>query len=641
MDFLLLLILCPLLMIAPGAWISFTLFDRNLGYMLRLALAIAFSPFVVGLQVLALSWLNVPFTIAAPLTLLNIFALRLMFPKRAAAIAPMPAPSTWAVMACTGVLTAVLIAAWMIEPGLRTYSWHNFMQINPIYEIARLPERLEEWDLAGYGIHFSWLGHIQIAVIAWLADTSPFYVHPVTNIGALFATIALLSATVVRFRPTAPVFSVFAATTAFLSTNLIGIVLSYFGDADWRIGETRLCSIFYKYFNVDLMTTGIALMCGAMLMAIMAAQERRRHGIYLACLCAAALACIYPFLFPLTFAAIGMAWVGPRLVQLLETKRLTLERGDGSAFLALVAALIVFALNIKLLGGDESIIAFSDPASVRTDLTFIFKAVGLWTPLLALSCYIVWKQRDVARGMLLICGAMAVVLYLLFRLPAADQYKFMFAGLLAMMPLAAAEAIGALQRLGRLAAPVGAAIAVCIVAIAAPHLWRDHLPWSGVAEAPALREDNFFVEPVAPELAWTMAVRERTPADTILFAPETRLPLSGYTARAAYIPVDFEPRSVRYGFLMTVSELADVKALRTAVLDQRTAIVRAAYRPNANYARIVTELARMHRPIAIVGAPNEPFIVWLRASRIGATIYQDEHAAVQLVSAGVTAVEGE
>src|SRR5689334_14759195 len=142
MDFLLLALLCPILMIAPGAWIAFALFDRNLGYMLRLALAIAFSPFVVGLQVLALAQLGVTFTVAAPLTLLNIFAFRLMMPKRARVVEPSPAPSVWAVGLCVGILTSALIAAWLIEPGLRTYSWHNFMQINPIYEVARLPEHL-------------------------------------------------------------------------------------------------------------------------------------------------------------------------------------------------------------------------------------------------------------------------------------------------------------------------------------------------------------------------------------------------------------------------------------------------------------------------------------------------------------------
>jgi hypothetical protein len=626
--------LCPVLLVAPGGFLAFTLFDNRLAYALRLALAVALSPLVIGLEILALTSAGLSFEAAAPFTLLNIGAAALMRPRRGA-IASVAAPDLRAVAACAAALAIWLVAGWLIEPGLRVYAWHNMMQAAPLYEIAQLPDPIEEWDLAGFTVHYPWLGHIQIAVMAKLADISPFYVYPIANIVTLFPTVALLGACVLRLRPAAPIAAPIAATGALLSTNLLGVIAHMTGVG--HEGESRLCAILYKYINFDVMTYGIAITAGAMLAIIVALQrpfERLRWHLA-ACATAAALAVLYPLMFPVLFIFLGAALAAPKLFTLIETRRLALDRTDLVAAGALAASFGAFWLNAQLLAEGEasSLVQFSDLAKVREWIVLAILAAGAWTPFLALALVRSWREKDAVRAAMLMTGAASLVSFLVLILPAQDQYKFMYVGLLVMIPLIADEALGLFGRLPRLGGVAAAATAAAFGGLVVVHVTRDHWPWFGVTDSPVLAEDRFIVEPIAPELAWTIAVRDQAPPDTVIVTPPSRMPFSVFAQRASYMPADVE-FPYRFGHLIhTGDTLVEIKGLPREVIDSRTTLVESLYAPEVatDYTAAVSELRSLGRAVAVAGEPGNAFLAWLEANNLGQPLYEDDMTLVVLI----------
>jgi hypothetical protein len=627
MNWAALVLISPIMMIAPGGWVAFTAFDRGLGPTVRLALAIALSPAVLALQVLTLTTLGASFDLAAKLLLLNAGAFWLMRPSRQTMNA---GPNLLALLACFALFVAALLAEWIFEPRLRIYSWHNFMQAAAVYQIARLPAPMEQWDLAGHGLHYSWLGHIQTTATAWLADASPFYAHPIGNIAALFSFLALLSAATMRLAPQRAIGAVVASVGAFLSTNLAGIAMHYAGVHD-GIGETRLCTLFYKFFNFETMTSGMPLAAGALLMAVRAAQSPAQQRWLLgACVCAAAVAIVYPLLFPGALFVCAAAWSAPKLWRLIETRRLDFGRSDLIAVAALAASLAVLGIHLYLLGSEGGHATLKNKWVMAWAFGRGFKSAVAWTPLLALAAWRLWREKDVARTALMMAALAAAALFVSIELPTLAEYKFMFAALLALMPIVADEALRLLSQWGRAGLTAGVAFLALIVAFIAPHFVRDHAPWFGVLTAPAVNESHFAVEAATPDLAWTTFVRDRTPSNAILIAPASRMPLSVFTQRPMYAPVDMTTEPFRYGYLMSVRVSSEVQGLPADVVAARTATVRSLFDGSADISMAMAELEALHRPLVFAGSPQAPVMRWLREHRSGRSIYEDSAVAVWL-----------
>jgi len=145
-----------LLAFKPGAWLAFTLAGSATPFSTRLGLALALSPFVVGVQMLALTALGVGFGVAAGVVIvLNAPAMRLIWRGRPR---PLLAASSLAPAVGFAVLAAGIAVLWLIAPGLRIYSWHNMMQAEAVYQVIRLPRLPEEMGLAGVRLNYAWFG---------------------------------------------------------------------------------------------------------------------------------------------------------------------------------------------------------------------------------------------------------------------------------------------------------------------------------------------------------------------------------------------------------------------------------------------------------------------------------------------------
>lgn len=634
--FALALLLCALLAVAPGAWAAFRLTDAGTHFSTRIALAIVLSPLVAGVAIWILTAAGLPFFYAAlVLTLISAPGLWFVWRDR-----PRKAPQRdWLISAaCFALVAGALIALWIAIPGLRQYSWHNMMQIEAVYQAARLPMAPEEMGLAGIGLNYAWFGHIQVAAIGVLGDVSPLLIHPILNIITLLAFF-LLALDAVRLLVGQDRVAIAAplAMAALLSTNLAGVLLGYTGWLDGA-GDIRLSTPIHKFMHFDLMSNGVALLMAAIVLALDGLASRTWGKRLLLLSCLAAVGLIYPLLFPAAFAVAGAAIAARPLCAWWQGQGLRLTRYDLIDITLLALPLAVWALYLRALSGGVAEVSSElvAPWQVRQRLFSGFlKGIGVWLPLLLMAAWRVWQTRDPQRLALLGAGAAMGVLYLVSILPAHVEYKFLVAALLCLLPLAVEQAIVWLDRLGKAASPTAIAIFVLIAAAIAPHIVSRHVPWRLVAEADPIGELGFALTPTEPELAWMDAVRTRTPANTMLVHPLVLAPVEPFTQRAAYLAHDDDIE--RPGYTMLARSILEyVKGYPEDLVARRArtlAGIYAAAPGRTAFAEIDAEFRGFRRPVALYLPRDNGYLDWLQARNDGRIIYEDDAAVVWLLGA--------
>lgn len=631
--YLLALLLSAFLATAPGAYLAFTLAGGQTPFATRISLAIVLSPFVVGVQILLLAALGLSFPLAAGITLiLNLPGLYFIWRAR-------PRPffsSDWITPSlCALGLAAILVGFWIYAPGFRIYSWHNMMQAEAIYQVAQLPRLPEEVGLAGVGLNYAWFGHVQIAAIGRLADVSPFLVFPILNVASLVALFFLALEAVRRLAPDMSLNAgALLTAAALLSPNLAGIVLDYFGILGGA-GDLRASTPVHKFMHFDLMSTGVALLMATIVLALsnIDARSFRIHALSLCCL--AALGLIYPLLFPAAFIVTSTAIVTRIGAEWWNGRGLSIAKFDWIAAAAMALPLAVWAFYLRLLGdGVASVSAeLAQPWQMRTRLIDgALRGMALWAPLLAVAVWRVWKMRDAKRLTLLLAGAASGAMYLLFTLPGHVQYKFLVAAELCLLPLVLEQAFAWLSRLGRAALAGAVAIAAAITALVIPHLAQSHIPWRLLAQAEPLNEAHFTVSASTERFAWTNAVRERTPRDTIVVHPAFLAPVDVFTQRVSLVAQD-PPDAERPGYTMLARGiLEDIKGYPREMVDQRVTILEALYASNVDYTAAHANLVSFRRPLAIYLPLGSGYLAWLQARNEGEALYADSEAVVWIIS---------
>jgi hypothetical protein len=615
-----------LLAFAPGALIAFTLAGSATPFSTRLGLALALSAFVVGVQMLALTTIGLGFGVAAGVVIvLNAPAALLIWRHR-----PRPlSPARWVPSALGfAVLAAGIAVLWLIAPRLRIYSWHNMMQAEAVYQVTGLPRLPEEMGLAGVRLNYAWFGHIQIAAVGRLADASPFSVFPWFNLAALLAFFLIMLDAVRWFVRDRPVLTAALTLAALLSPNLVGVVLQYLG-ALGGAGDIRLSTPLHKFLHFDLMTNGLALFAGVLVLA-MTGLDRRSTGLRAILLsCMTALALIYPLLLPAGLVVATAALLPPVVIEW--------RRGNGlriSPSLLLDAAVLIIpmavgAVYLHLLSeGIASVpVAILEPWQMRWRLREgALRVGGVWLPFLAFAVWRAWHTRDPQRLTLLISGAVLATIFIIVELRQV-HYKFLVAALLCVLPLVVEQAAVWLERFGRAAPAAATAIAAVVLVAVAPHIVGRHVPWYLLRRAEPIAEAGFSVTARASQLAWTDAIRERAPADTIVVHPPIAAPVEVLTQRsnyAALASVDAE----RPGYARLT-----IKGYSGALLGHRAAIVAAIYArpPGADYVAVDAALASFQRPVVLYLPRGSHYLGTLEAAHRGRALYADRDAVIWLI----------
>jgi hypothetical protein len=116
------------LTILPGSWIMYGLPISGIPPIARLALAIALSPSIVGLQLVILESLGVPFAMSAnALVLLNLPCVFLLVRRLRAERAGGSIRSWLSFAPFLLMIIAIPVLIWSLIPGLRTYEWETML----------------------------------------------------------------------------------------------------------------------------------------------------------------------------------------------------------------------------------------------------------------------------------------------------------------------------------------------------------------------------------------------------------------------------------------------------------------------------------------------------------------------------------
>lgn len=635
MSFALALLLSVVLAVAPGTWFAFTLLDRSVSYAARLALAVALSPFVLGVQIVVLTWLGLSFYGAAMAALLNSFALLLLWSKRGAFVSreEMIAPAL-----CFLLMAGGMVAFWVFIPDFRVYSWHNMMQAEAVYQAAQLPRPPEDMGLAGLPLGYNWFGHIQVAVIGRLADASPFFIYPVLNIITFFAMFALLLGAVNILRPGHASAAAFAVTAALLSTNLAGVLWTYVvGPAG--IGDIRVVTLVQKFFHFDLMTNGEALFAGVLFLGLFLSRRFTWPVWLLIWLSIVAISFTYALLFPAALILVGCLLAAPTAVEWRDRGRIRIERHVWTAGAMVIVAVLLFVVQMKLLslGGGGDRIRHASLGSALAAIRLWIKTYILWLPFLTVAAWHIWRKPDGYRAALLVAAMILAALAVVLKLPVETQYKFLVASLFCSLPLAVERALIGLSFLRRAAIPTAAAAAAGSFVLVAPYCVRELIPWHYLPQAVAIDDSRFEVTPRdRAALPWVRAIRDNVPSETVVVSPPTRVPLTVLTRRAELVARD-PAGDQRPGYSMPSDViLAEVKSYPRRLLDERAALARAVYgEQNAVAPRpkeVTDELTALGRPVAIYFPEHGAYLAWLRANNAGREIYRGADGVVMLIS---------
>jgi hypothetical protein len=631
--------------VLPGTWLAFALLDRRTPTALRWALAIACAPAVIAVAVPGASLAGLPFARAAiALAALSLLPPALSLAARREAGAGAPGIG-WPTVLWTALLAALVVPLWLWVPDFRIYGWHNMMQLAAAYQLVDLPALPEERDLAGFRMNYPSLGHAQLTAIARLLGVSPTLVFPLLNLLHLAAFFALLEGAVARVARSRD--GTAAATAVFLlATGLFGMLwsvappaLGFEAFAAPLVGEVRIAPPISKFLYVDSMVVGLDLFAALVYVATLASGESLRRAWLAIPGLALAIGLVYPLLFPgACLVALGFSAL------CASGRRVDGARYPASQQILLAAgtllACAVSALQLRILSGAGAAalpVRIAAARSLPDHVVGVAVALGPW---IALAIPILCRGLVARAGPILLLAAAAAgsgLSYLALRLPAGTQYKFLFASALCLAPLSAAGMSRPLGRLGSRHPALAGLLLVGLCGVVESFLLLRHVPWEVLRRAPRLSEASFGLEPGdAAEAAWVRAVRDRTPAATILAAGPSRLPLAVLTQRSLYLAVD-APSFARPGYSLPADfTSARLRGYPRAAIERRRSTLRRALLGPADpdYPELTRELLALERPVALVfERPGAPYLAWLRERGPGVELARDRGTTIWLVPA--------
>jgi len=616
------------LLIAPGALLAFTPLCGSFAPDLRLAAAFALSPLVMAAELVIAAVFGISFAtflrLIVPLNLIG------LYPVVKSLGGPCRARIAWPdVLIPLTIMAPVAALLWAV-PHLREYGWHNMMQLAAIQQIRHLPQVPEEMDLAGLRLNYGWLGYTQLTVLSAMLDRPATLLFPGLNILHFICLFRFLVAaadqndvSTVGLRWEARL-----ATGVFLlSTTILPVAVAVIASPGYFPGETRVTPFTGKYLYIDSMIYGLT--CFALLVYAMTRALHECDASLLSLIPLAALACgiCYPLLFPACVVAIGcfgaLLLAGilfPDAVAPHYPVRAVTRFG----IVAVLAGVVVIAY-LRFLGADSVGLAvhLANRPGVLHRAWLAMLAFGVAALLLLPAAGQLWRRGPPPGLLNLGISILLVLSFCVLSLPLGVEYKFLFGGLLFLTPLLVLYRRRFIVRPARSLLVMASAL-VLVDGIAAWTLRHNHMP-PGLTDALPLDETTAVVRPLNGwGGGWLQAVRDKTPADTVLLNGDSQQPVSVFTDRAAYVAADGS-NGPRIGYSMgRVAILQEVKGYSRAELRARLDVLRVSFAARAPLPELdaaMAALARLHRPVAVHFEAETALQKLLSAAAIGRPIF--------------------
>jgi hypothetical protein len=622
------------LTILPGSWIMYGLPISGIAQMARLAMAIALSPSVVGLQLLILESLGVPFAVSAhALVFLNSPCLILLVRGlRADRISG--TLESWLLFAPLLVMIiAIPVLIWSFVPGLRTYEWETMLQTDVVYTIARDGVFVEETNLAGLNLAYGWIGHSYWSLIGWIGDWAPTTIYPFTNVLWIIVTFVLsyeLGKSGLGLHPTT---ALLGTAMLFLGTNVVGMVLLLAkGDSEWwarYFGDIRYSPFLSKFYAFDTMLWGMALLIGLALVYTVALRRRVTPLGGLTFTLLVGLGLTYPVLFPagLVFAGCFMPLIMAGLTEDLPGyTRGEIMRLGFSTILSVIAVSLYIGLTTA--DRDAAIFAISGRGDISSKTIRFLGAMGPFMLLAALPLMGFIRRRH-GPALLLALSALALSgTYIIIDLTHLE-YKYVLAATIGLAFLAASVLDPLFWQHPRLGAVIMTTLATGLASISLLLVIeaRAHIP-GNLARGALLDESSFWValRPSEPDSAWTRAIREETPEHTVVIAQRPGVKLSVLVGRSMYIPSDLDGGYVPGYNLNQRFYLLKQRGYPTEIYERRLEVVETLYTVENEDALIgvLHALNELQRPVAIYFPRRDSYSLrWMQAQPVGRVLFSD------------------
>jgi hypothetical protein len=629
-----------ILAVFPGAWITFCLPLEVLSWRARLSLGVALSPAVLGLQLVAMKLFSIEFGWAAPILLAaNLFSIFFIIKQLPAPQVPRLSKSLVLGAVMYLLLVGTLVVPWLVIPGYRLFSWHALMHTDIVYQLTHSTYLPEEPVLAGLNLSYAWIGHSFWAVVGWVADWPPTYIYPWSNLLWLLVTFVLayeLARIGLRLHQS---FALLSVGLMFLGTHFIGSSIRIIaGDGLlWRgwLGF-RFAPLLEKYRGFETMPFAFALLVGLTLVCLVALQRRMRFLWAVAACLQIALGLIYPILLP-----VGCILVGGLVVlligQVVKGVSHYSRREIALLMFGQVLALAISAGYLMLITLEHTGSTFQLAQSGRKAKT-LHIVVSLFPFLLASLPFLLTSFRQRAAGpiLLLITGVCSAALYLMISL-GENEYKFIMAATIPLAPLSAAGLAGALHQSSRAKWVLSLALPLFLITIMWLSFFRldVHVPRS-LANAPDVNENSFWLalNPTEEDAAWTEAIRNFTPKDTVLIAQTSHLYLGPFVGRSLLLPATLDGEMSSGYTLPNRLYLLQQRGYPEAVYEQRYEITQIIF-TESNSERLLSALMALqdfNRPLAIhFSDKSTPALKWLERQEIGMMLFTDENNVVWFI----------
>jgi len=629
---------CAVLMLLPGAWVSFSQALPGFSFAVRMAYAVVLSPLLLAVQFYAIRLLGPSFeTTAVLLVLLNLPAAYLVLralPRQ------FPSQTTLAAWAVALVVPLACLAPQLLHTQARVYSAHAWMHADIVYMIANGELVLEDPGLAGVRLDYYWAGHVYQALLSYVLDSAPVDSYVWTNVLFLIACYGFVAGVTAELGG-GRLAQVGAIAWLSFGVNFLGYTAGQLFRSQ-TYGDPRYTPWLLYFLFFHPITIAVASFAGvAYLLVRRRPWPRTPVAMVLVGLLLCTVGILYPILLPAAAVLIAARVLTSTLTDsALGTSRWQLRESVG-LILVLASVLVVSALHIHFVTRDRigaPIVLHSIPTAWRFALT-----TGIVTfPLLigfGVAVRRGWRERREAT-LVLACGGFAsCAAYVLMEIPPGAQYKFMFTAAICLAPFPSLALEPVLERLGRMALPALGLVSLMLAAPFAHSLYTSwpwgYRQWGFVYPArPLTITDSFDLRLASSEpLAGLFdAIRNSTPTNSVLIVDGGELNVPTLTRRRLYAPVYHEKAHPGIN-LHTDTLLTATRGYDRRILQERRKQITALLDDSApGRAAALAQVLAVNRPLVLVvdTTRHRELDEWLAHEKATA-IYRNDGASVWLV----------
>ncbi len=635
-----------LLILLPGAWITFGLTLNGFPFVMRLLTGIMLAPIIVCLQfyVLRLSGFSFDLTVIL-LIAINLPALYLIWKRRSEI--SLPDRNTILGVGAILLVAIICLAPQLLDSQSRMFTGHAWMHADLSYMLANGELWLEDTELAGVRLAYPWAGHVYQAVLSYLLDSAPVAGYIWTNLVWLLCFVGFSYYIVAELGGNR-----FSRITSFiwlcLGLNFAGYILMHIFPTEitqrfWIGGDYRYTPWVLKFYFFEQIIFGLGLFSSIVYISIKEWNGKFTTGhLILLCALLSGIGIIYPILFVPAALVIGAMALTPFLNGIKPLKADRFRQSFPLFAVLLIAGLITFA-NLNFLTVDRVTGAIRFPSLTyeyaKYTLLKIHGSVVAVILLLAAFGFVFrkyWREKRNAAFILTIGAFGSLLMNIFLELPYwGNEYKFMFTAAICLAPFSALAIEPILERLKQKAVLVFALVTLVLSAPLINKIYKDY-PWRLPIPHPVVIADNFDLrlDSQNPLADLCNTIRQKTSSNTLLVIERTELHFPTLTRRRLYAPPDQEDSRPGVN-IPGVDILTLVKGYNKQIVKDRKLIVADLFNSTdaGRRAQALQQILQLNQPLALIlemprhAALNE----WLAADEKNLRLYDDGKITVWVI----------